>query len=179
MKKTTQIVFCFFFFASAISCVNKNYVKRSFHPYKNGFTLSYVIPAHYKSMQAIFNGGEAGAEYDYLYDDSSVIYVTDNLTSNSNYENIVNQPDAFNKLNSVFMNGKFGKYLVSDTISLDGRDSSGLLWKHLFFEGFSAGYSKVHQNEKADYDKALMSIKIKCFSKDHFLIFFHRCDTCR
>ena len=99
---------------------------------------------------------EAGqnTEYHFLYSDSSVIYITDEKgTPTINYKNIDNDSIAIQK--------SFLASMENDTLTLQGKDKLGRYWKNKKLKEISIGYLNVPESRKADFDKAISSIKIK------------------
>lgn len=99
---------------------------------------------------------EAGqnTEYHFLYADSSVIYITDEKgTPAINYKNIDNDSIAIQK--------SFLASMENDTLTLQGKDKLGRYWKNKKLKEVSIGYLNVPKSRKADFDRAISSIKIK------------------
>lgn len=99
---------------------------------------------------------EAGqnTEHHFLYSDSSLIYITDEQgTPTINYKNINNDSIAIQK--------SFLASMENDTLTLQGKDNLGRYWKNKKLKEISIGYLNVTESRKADFDKAILSIKIK------------------
>lgn len=119
-------------------------------------TYTFKLPA-YTQKQAI-SDPEGGCEYQFIYADSSLIYIT-NYTVSPNDENLAlsgqdSTKKAYRMSNSIKRR--------SDTLTLEGKSASGLLWKETIIGDFHSGYKNVPAQNKVSYDNAL---KMKCRTK--------------
>jgi len=108
-------------------------------------------------------------EYQYIYEDSSMIYLT-NFKNTPNYENIKELGDSI--INYRFQNedltkginqllGKEFAMALPDTFELSGTDNNSLYWKDIKVGKISIGYQKVPKEKKELFDKSLKTLRIK------------------
>lgn len=129
----------------------KHYESENANQKKVTYYLS--IPKNYRivTFQA---SGEAGAEQQYWYPDSSVIYITsmEGLPT-INQDNIKSQEGASEK--------RFRAFTNDDTLTLSGKDRKGFLWKDTKLKGVSIGYANVPLDKESIFCTALKSIDKK------------------
>lgn len=112
------------------------------------YTYRMKIPKGYKLIIVSF---DAVVQHEYWYPDSSVIYLTNELgLSNINYENIRKEKGEYVKRMIAF--------IYDDTITLSGKDSTGLYWKEIKLKSICVGYSRVAENKKNIFDFALKTL---------------------
>jgi hypothetical protein len=111
------------------------------------------VPQNYR-LESFQADAEVGAEQQYWYSDSIVIYITsmEGLPS-INQENIKNQDGAAQKRFSAFIN--------NDTLTLKGKNEKGLLWKDIKLKNISIGYANVPPEKETTFDLVLKSISKK------------------
>jgi hypothetical protein len=87
----------------------------------------------------------------FLYPDSSRLFFSDNIKPSSFY------PDAYKKYGKD-INLKF---LSADTITIDGIDDAGKIWKERKEKNIVYGYMKVPPEKKGIFDSILNTIILK------------------
>ena len=106
-------------------------------------------------------------ENQYLYSDSSMIYLT-NFKNTPNYKNILYTNDSifnFRFQNQELIKGinelsdKESIKILPDTFELSGIDKDSLYWKDIKFDKISIGYKKISKEKKDMFDGALKSFK--------------------
>jgi hypothetical protein len=130
--------------------VNKKYV--FVNPKKGKVAYEMKVPKHFID-EPIIKGGH-GMEYQYLYSDSSMIYVSsDKQSATPNEENISNQDGAKSKRLMAWSENK-------DCV-LEG-ENNGLYWKEKILEGeIKLGYKGVPKSKKELFDNAIQSFSKK------------------
>ena len=104
------------------------------------------IPKGYK-LTVLERGTDL--EKQYWYNDTSVIYITSDLTAYPNNENIR-------------ATGRIGERdFLMDSLTLGGRDGKGLFWRDIKMKLICVGYVNVPEDRKEIFDDALKSIIIK------------------
>jgi len=117
----------------------------------NSIKAKAILPKGF--TKEIIEAGQ-NTEYRFLYSDSSIIYITDEKgTPTINYKNIDNDSIAIQK--------SFLASMENDTLTLQGKNELGKYWKNKKLKEISIGYLNVSENRKADFDKAISSIKMK------------------
>lgn len=102
---------------------------------------SFHVPKGYQLNS--WTGGYEN-EKQYWYPDSSVFYITkEHGLPSINYENI------------RAVEGANANRMLSDTLTLQGKDKQGLYWKDIKQIGFSYGFSRV-PGEKREIFEAIM-----------------------
>ena len=104
------------------------------------------IPKSTKFVK-ITAGGE-GKEYQYMYPDSSLIYITDMSGTSTINEYLINKNQS-----------DYNKRFSADTASFEGIKDDSTYWKEIKWFGLFYGYSNVSLNKKRIYDSALSSVK--------------------
>lgn len=117
----------------------------------NSIKAKAILPEGF--TKEIIEAGQ-NTEYHFLYSDSSIIYITDEKgTPTINYKNIDNDSIAIQK--------SFLASMENDTLTLQGKNELGKYWKNKKLKEISIGYLNVPESRKADFDKAISSIKMK------------------
>lgn len=146
-----KIVIFLFFGMVVLSCsTSKNWQRVKFNYSVRGEIrlIKMNIPMSAKFTR-ITAGGE-GEEHRYLYDDSSVIYITSMQGAAT-----INEPLIVK--NNATYNTKFS----SDTATMEGIDDKGNYWKEIKNHEIFYGYSNVALGKKPLFDNALNSVQIK------------------
>ncbi len=89
--------------------------------------------------------GDHESEIRYWYADSSVIYITDFSNTINYYE--YRKQGTYQK--------RFDAVVDNDTLTLQGIDSLGRLWKDRKLKYITVGYSRVLPADKAKFEKAI------------------------
>ena len=133
------------FFGVFSSC--SNYRTISYRLGKSEVIYLMDIPKGYK-----FEGlaGSHELEKRFWYPDSSVIYIT-TFHNTINYNDIRKQGTYYDR---------FYALPTIDTLTLEGVDSLGLLWKDKKLRHVTVGYSKVPENKKDIFEKIIISARI-------------------
>ncbi len=127
-------------------------------------TYYMTLPKGFKLLTLV---GENELEKQYIYSDSSKIYISDFAISLLNYNNIrlMGENTANKRFESIALKEKIamelGKEYKSDTLTLQGKMANGLYWKDIKTGYLSIGYVNVCENEKKEFDKALASFSTK------------------
>lgn len=156
--------FLFFFFClSLIGCVSANKrVSFKTHVHYSGDDAKKVkysahMPKGFK-LRVVLAGGEFGTTKEFLYPDSSCLYISDyKQVSDPNYENI----QKSGLISQRFTYSNVTAQSLCDTLNLEGIDSNGLYWKEVFIGKICIGYNKVREERKAAFDKAIKSFRCK------------------
>jgi hypothetical protein len=138
---------------SALSCHSYRTVKFLIGDSVFGFKID--LPRGYNFQHLV---SEHGKEDRYSYPDSSVIYIT-SFPNTLNYANIQSQ-------------GMYSKFFLAeqalDTLSLSGKDASGLSWKDRVTVWTSKGqktgyviigYTKASPQRQIEFEKAIETIR--------------------
>jgi hypothetical protein len=135
-----------FLFVSCSTTKNMTHVKYNSYVGNTALKLRMEIPKGYK--QIILERG-TDLEKQYWYPDSSVIYITSDLISYLNNDNIR-------------ATGRSGdRDFLLDSLTLGGIDKNGLYWKDIKMKKMCVGYVSVPKSKKKQFEDALKSIKIK------------------
>lgn len=110
------------------------------------------IPTGYK-LNILKAGGEAGTEYQYIYPDSCIIYITD-MGRSLNAENIQKSGYSSKKFEFLMRQGTLNK----DTLRIAGKDEKGYYWQEIIIGTVEFGYINIPEKEKEKYNDALNSI---------------------
>jgi len=122
---------------------------------------SMMIPSGYKLITLV--GGHDELENQYIYSDSTKIYISDFGYSVLNYNNILllGNSIANKRFESIELNYKIAKELGNEykpeTLLLEGKTANGLYWKDIRIGYISIGYVNVSEKRKSEFDKALSS----------------------
>jgi len=118
--------------------------------YKNDKLIEYrlSIPKGFKTDINIYENEKVKV---FTYQDSSSIYFSDNTAPSSFY------PGAYLKYGED-LNIKF---LVNDTLSINGKDDKERYWEDRKVKHIIYGYRKVPYESKNIFDSALNTIRIK------------------
>lgn len=125
---------------------------------------SMSIPKGYKLVTLI--GGHNELEKQYLYSDSSKLYISDFRSSMLNYDNILSLGDSIanKRFEGLELKAEIAKELGQEykpeTITLQGKTTAGY-WKDIRIGYISIGYVNVSQSRKSEFDKALSSFIAK------------------
>lgn len=114
------------------------------------------IPKGYR-YDGIIDGCGTGQQWNYLYEDSSMFYVSSSDKSNTpNYHNVKNVGHRVGK-------SKFGyrSPAMSDTLDVCGVDQKGNAWRELAIGEFYIGYINATEEKKSIYDKAINKIRFR------------------
>lgn len=143
-----------FFVASCSS--QKEFAKIKFKDFdvetQKDYVYRFVIPKNYEENN--FKRSLESEEKQFTYADASMIYITNEKgTPIANYNNIDSDSIAIQK--------SFLALMENDTLTLQGKYKLGKYWKNKKLKEISIGYLNVPENRKADFDKAISSIKMK------------------
>lgn len=122
---------------------------------------SMTVPKGYKLVTLV--GGHNELEKQYIYSDSSKVYISDFGSSILNYDNIVSLGDSIanKRFEGLELKAKIakelGKEYVPDTIVLQGKMANGLYWKDIRNGYLSIGYVNVPENRRSEFEKILKS----------------------
>ena len=111
-------------------------------------------------------GGHNEIEKQFVYSDSSKLYISDFECSMLNYKNILSLGDsiALKRFEGVEIKAKIAKELNQkfkpETITLQGKTVNGF-WKDIRIGYICVGYVNVPENHKKKFDEALGSLKKK------------------
>lgn len=150
------IYFSIFIFSILSSCASEE--KITFRHYEISVNdqrkVEYIlkIPKGYTCRVITAN---YDIEKQYWYEDSAVVYISNMFNFPSlNYDNIKAQKDAYGKHFEASI-------IEEDTLTLEGVDSTGLLWKNKHLKDINIGYANVPSEKKETFDKILKSINKK------------------
>ncbi|WP_375562958.1 hypothetical protein ACE193_10675 [Bernardetia sp. OM2101] len=144
MKYLLLFIFFISCRASTVEVVNYKYKRNKKSP-----TFYMSIPREY---EVSYLSGNHEYTQQYLYNDSALLYIT-------TFSNTPNYPQT-RKENYYYE--RFYAILNKDTLCISGIDSLGKYWKDsLLSNGTTLGYSKVSEERKVDFDKALSSFRSK------------------
>lgn len=124
-----------------------------------------AVPKEFKLVTLV--GGHNELEKQYVYSDSSKVYISDFESSLLNYNNIRSLGDSIaNKCSEgtelkIKVAKQLGKEYKSKTVILQGKTANGLYWKDMRIGYLSIGYVNVPENKKNEFDKALASFNTK------------------
>ncbi len=146
--------------------VNRGLVTVKHKPSETYLKYSMKLP---KGYDLRISGGDAEDEYQYIYSDASMIYLTTFMYT-PNYNNIKKMGDSI--LNYRFQNEELSKdinrllgkefiKILPDTLELSGIDKDSLYWKDVKIGEISIGYQKVPNEKKKLFDEALKTLKVK------------------
>lgn len=128
-------------------------------------TYSMMVPKGYKLTTLV--GGHSELEKQYVYLDSTKIYISDFGNSMLNYNNILSLGDSIanKRFEGLELKAKIAKELGKEynpeTLILQGKTPNGLYWKDVRVGYLSIGYVNVPENRKMEFDKALSSFMEK------------------
>ena len=129
---------------TTISVIDYKYKRKKKSPtfymsVPKGYEVSYLFGDHEYTQQ-------------YLYNDSSMIYIT-TFDNTPNYKEIRKQHYYYKR---------FVALLNHDTLCIKGVDSLGRYWKDsLMSNGITLGYTRVPKEKKLEYDKYISSFRSK------------------
>lgn len=124
-------------------------------------TYSMSVPKGYKLITLV--GGHSELEKQYVYSDSTKIYISDFGNSMLSYSNILSLGDSIanKRFEGLELKAKIAKELGKEynpeTLILQGKAPNGLYWKDIRVGYLSIGYVNVPENRKMRFDKALSS----------------------
>lgn len=124
-------------------------------------TYYMALPKGFKPLTLV--GGHNELEKQYIYSDSSKIYISDFVISVSNYNNMRSMGDSIThkRFESTQLKDKIarelGKEYKPETLTLQGKMANGLYWKDIRIGYLSIGYVNVSEKKKNEFDKALAS----------------------
>jgi len=117
----------------------------------NPLEVSYhmEIPRGYKTVDASTNHSR---EKRFLYEDGSVIYMTDDEWRGSglNFENLASIGISSYHKNNVF-----------DTLNNEGQQKNGSYWREYVAGQVVVGYTNLSSDKKKIYDQALATLRRK------------------
>jgi hypothetical protein len=128
-------------------------------------TYSMSVPKGYKLITLV--GGHSELEKQYVYSDSTKIYISDFGNSMLSYSNILSLGDSIanKRFEGLELKAKIAKELGKEynpeTLILQGKAPNGLYWKDIRVGYLSIGYVNVPENRKMQFDKALSSFMEK------------------
>lgn len=123
------------------------------------------VPKGYKLITLV--GGHSELEKQYVYSDSTKIYISDFGNSMLSYSNILSLGDSIanKRFEGLELKAKIAKELGKEynpeTLILQGKAPNGLYWKDIRVGYLSIGYVNVPENRKMQFDKALSSFMEK------------------
>jgi hypothetical protein len=124
-----------------------NSVKKHHRPTK----YSFVIPNGYAYKEIHGHG----VEYQFIYKDSSVIYITD--------EDIGNFNDSIIEHDSTLYLKRKEMRFTQQKNDFKGVDKNGLNWREVEYNGVSIGYYRVKSNLINQYDNFITKAHRKLF----------------
>jgi hypothetical protein len=128
-----------------VSCLAQKPVK--FTSYKTDYLLD--LPKGYELKK--LKDDEGYREYQAVYPDGSVIYITDDEKSGG----------SNNAKEEKYGANVYVQILASDTLVLDGSNNDGRYWKEHKQGKIVVGYFSVPPDKKVEFDKALATLKRK------------------
>jgi hypothetical protein len=113
--------------------------------------VAYILKVP-KGYKLTIVSGSHEKEFQFIYPDSSIIYITNNSNSGSylNYENVVRQSSEIYK-----------EQLLKDTLYLEGLQEDSRYWKETKLSKIVVGYINTPLSKKKIFDEALSSIQRK------------------
>lgn len=126
---------------------------------------SMKVPKGYKLKKLV--GGHKEIEKQYIYPDSSIVYIGDFRSGMLNYNNILSLGDSIAnaRFESIELKAKalhsIGKEFTPDTVTLQGQTKEGLYWKDIRIGYLSIGYTNVPKERKDEFEQALSSFSKK------------------
>jgi hypothetical protein len=145
-----HLVLSILLISTAQSCISSKALQKVGYPFKNKKVI-LKVPKGYTFTA--FSGGEEPMTFEYLYNDSSVIYITTDENGGLNSSNISKQKDGFSKL--------FNVSFSHDSLLLQGVDENKLNWKYSFLGKYGIGYLKVSDKIKSEFDRILNNVKVR------------------
>ncbi len=121
------------------------------------------VPKQHKLIT--LKGGHGELEKQYIYKDSSKLYISDFGQSMLNYDNILSLGDSManERFEALDLKAKLAEELGREyrlkTIILEGKTKNGHYWKDVRLGVLSIGYVGVSEKRKAEFEKALNSLK--------------------
>lgn len=106
-----------------------------------------MIPSNFEEKYII---GDHEKEKDYVFPDSSIIFITDDITGNS-FANTKN----LKGLDFLTLSN----YWDSKEANLEGVQEDGRVWRQKKINGVTVGYLNVHVLQKEKFDSILNSLK--------------------
>lgn len=144
-----------------ISC--RSYQKINFLSHKTTYSIS--IPNGYRLVTLV--GGHNEVEKQFIYSDSSKIYISDFGCSSLNYSNIRSLGDSvFNKqcsdidFNTAISN-EIGKEYKPPISIILGISSDSLYWKDVKSGYINVGYKNVSKIKRLMFDDIIYNLKTK------------------
>lgn len=138
-KETTRVQF-----KHTISDLNSQKIEKCF----------MVVPKGYE-LKEIKAGGENGLEYQLIYKDSSIIYITQFVNSLNDIN--IEKAGLADKKNDLYLKNSF----PNDTLTLESTTTNGLFWKEIRIGNITYGYLNVHLKQKNEFEKSITSFSCK------------------
>jgi len=115
--------------------------------------LTIEVPKGGKLRKGTYDfTGDYHVEYRITYPDSSILYIGNSNETGSRL-NVVNRV-------SIGINALYKDHPL-DSLYFDGKQVNGRVWKENILDIFIAGYVNVPPDRKAEFDKALTTIRKK------------------
>ncbi|MFV1883268.1 MAG: hypothetical protein ACMZ7B_02085 [Balneola sp.] len=105
-----------------------------------------MIPSNFEEKYII---GDHEREKDYVFPDSSIIFITDDITGNS-------FANSKNLKGLDFLT--LSNYWDSKEANLEGIQEDGRVWRQKKLEGVTVGYLNVHVLQKEKFDSIINSL---------------------
>ncbi len=113
--------------------------------------LAIEVPKGGKLKKGTYDfTGDYHVEYRVTYPDSSILYIGNSNLTGSRL-NMVNR--VASGINAIY------KDHALDSLSFDGKQSNGRVWKENILGDFIVGYVSVPSEKKKEFDKALLTVR--------------------
>jgi hypothetical protein len=138
------------------SCMNYRRIDITSH----NISYSIHVPKGYYPVNLI--GGHNEIEKQFIYADSSKIYISDLGCSGINYSNISSLGDSILKAQcdniefKVIVSSNLGQNYKLPYSIISGKDSQGFYWKDIRNGYVNVGYKGVSEDKKKLYDKYIL-----------------------
>jgi hypothetical protein len=118
----------------------------------SSYSQNYLLTVPDGGKLVKLNTGHIYKEYQLIFPDSSVIYITNNIESGSrlNYKNRY-------KDNAIIIR----RSNENDSLLLGGMQTNGRFWKEYFIKDMVVGYCNVNADNKIIYDETLSTLRKK------------------
>lgn len=158
MKRTILVVSILLI---SLGCKSQSYKREKFkggEPEKN-YTLQVLATQKVNYLV----GGHNEREKQFIYPDSSKLYVSTFFCSLLNYDNILKLDNSVSKKRLTDAS-QFESPLASkktDTLVVEGSTANNLYWKDVRIGKISVGYVNVPAEKREEFDKMLLSLRGK------------------
>lgn len=139
----------------------RNYRRIEIFSHNNPYFIH--VPKGYYPVNLV--GGHDEMEKQFIYSDSSKIYISDLGCSRINYSNISSLGDSILKVHcdnielKVAVSSKLEQNYKLPYSVISGKDSRGFYWKDIRNGYINVGYKGVSEGKKSVYDKYIQNLK--------------------